>query len=73
MSLLGYFAGLPPVVLDRLFKNGWLCQGLLRALPPLARLYALRLIVVSAEDGGALPAELVSAWPLCLQHKRVSV
>ena len=62
-SLLAYFAALPPVALDRLFGNGWLCQGILRALPPLPRLYALRLVLVSADEDGALPLELVSMWP----------
>jgi transcription initiation factor TFIIH subunit 4 len=62
MSLLGYFEGLPRAALDELYRNGWACQGLLRALSPLARLYVLRLATISASDGGALPAELVDAW-----------
>ena len=62
-SLLAYFANLPQSALDRLYGDGWTCQGLLRALPSLARLYALRLVMVSAEEGGGLPLDLVSSWP----------
>ena len=61
-SLLNYFASLPRAALDRLYSDGWTCQGLLRALPPLARLYALRLVAVSAEEGGGLPLVAVEAW-----------
>lgn len=56
--LLRYFSVQPRVVLDRLFADGWTCQGLLRALPPIARLYALRLACAQ----GGLPAKVVDAW-----------
>lgn len=51
------------VELNRFYDDGWTCQGVLRILPRLARLYALRLVHVSAEEGGCLPAELVDQWP----------
>ena len=63
MSLLKYFASLPRGALDRLYADGWTCQGVLRALPPVARLYVLRLVAVSAEEGSeGLPKDVVAAW-----------
>ena len=62
-GLLHYFASLPQIALDKLYDDEWTCQGLLRSLPALARLYALRLVLVSAEEGGMLPEDVVSSWP----------
>jgi len=56
--LLRYFAGLTRAALDRLYADGWTCQGLLRALPPVARLYALRLACAQ----GDVPVAVVDAW-----------
>lgn len=58
-SLVQYLTSLPPVTLDRLYMDTWVCHALLRVLPPVARLYALRLAVVH----GSLPASAVDAWP----------
>jgi len=58
-TLAQYLSSLPPVTLDRLYTDPWVCHALLRVLPPVARLYALRL----AAAHGALPKSLVDAWP----------
>lgn len=59
-----YFATLPKAALNRLYEDKWTCQGLLRALPALARLYALRLVMLSADEGSGVPAKIVSSWPM---------
>lgn len=56
--LLRYFSGLTRAALDRLYADGWTCQGLLRALPSMARLYVLRL-ACAQED---VPVAVVDAW-----------
>ena len=56
--LLKYFGSLTRAALDRLYADGWTCQGLLRALPPIARLYALRL--ACAQDDVSM--EVVESW-----------
>jgi transcription initiation factor TFIIH subunit 4 len=58
-SLVQYLTSLPPVTLDRLYGDTWVCHAVLRVLPPVARLYALRLAVVH----GALPTSALEAWP----------
>ena len=60
-SLLRYFASLPRAALERLYTNGWAVQGILRALPSLSRIYALRLVTLSAVGVG-LPKEVVDGW-----------
>ena len=60
--MLRYFSSLPRAALDRLYSDGWACQGLLRALPSIARLYVMRLVMVSA-IGDGLPVDVVDAWP----------
>ena len=57
-TLLRYFSALPRAAIDRLYSDGWTCQGLLRALPPLARQYVLRLACAQ----GQLPARVVHGW-----------
>ena len=64
--MLRYFSALPRAALDRLYGDGWTCQGLLRALPPIARLYAIRLAMAH----GSLPAGLVDQWPLQTKEAR---
>ncbi len=56
--LLRYFSGLTRAALDRLYADGWTCQGLLRALPSMARLYVLRL-ACAQED---VPLVVVDTW-----------
>ena len=56
--LLRYFANQTQAALDRLYADGWTCQGLLRALPPVARLYALRFACAQ----GDVPVKVVEAW-----------
>ncbi|EOD26467.1 hypothetical protein EMIHUDRAFT_450287 [Emiliania huxleyi CCMP1516] len=58
-ALVQYLSSLPPVNLDRLYADSWVCHALLRALPPLARLYVVRL----AAAHGSLPKALVDSWP----------
>ena len=69
-SLLRYFAALPRAALDRLYTNGWAVQGVLRALPSMARLYALRLVMPSALGNG-LPTSVVNEWPMPTKDARL--
>ena len=60
-SLLQYFSSRPPIHLQKLFADGWAAQGILRSLPPLARLYAMRLVMPSAAGIG-LPTSVMNDW-----------
>lgn len=53
MSFMDYLASLPAIQLDRLYESHWTCQAVLRSLPPLAKQYVLRLVLVEAAVGAA--------------------
>ncbi|KAH8947288.1 hypothetical protein BDL97_11G032600 [Sphagnum fallax] len=53
-------AGLPPAKLDLLYKRHWTCQAVLRSLPPLAKLYVMRLLYVEE----AVPSKSLQDWAL---------
>lgn len=59
LGLAGYVASLPPSARAALYASPWTCCAVFRALPPLARQYALRLLY--APPGGVGGA-LVDAW-----------
>lgn len=64
-GLLRYVYELKRGSQDRLYGDGWACQGLLRSLPQLSRLYALRLCFVDS-----LPIDWIKAWPGPSGHKK---
>ena len=45
-AFVGFLAGLPPRQIDRLYDSPWACLAVLRALPPLAKQYVMRLLYV---------------------------
>ena len=44
MDLVGYLETLPREALSRLYSSPWTSQAVLRGLPPLAKLYTLRMM-----------------------------
>ena len=44
MDLVGYLETLPQAALARLYTSTWTCKAVFRGLPPLGKLYALRLL-----------------------------
>jgi len=74
-ALLGFLSGLPPRQMDTLYGSPWACLAVLRALPPLGKHYAMRLLYI--ESG--VPVADVDAWikpegeavhRACLAHMR---
>lgn len=57
-ALLGFLSGLPPRQMDRLYASPWACLAVLRALPPLGKHYAMRLLYIEA----GVPMSDVDAW-----------
>ena len=51
MDLASYLASLPRLKLDALYESPWTCRAVLRSLPPLAKQYVLRMLLLD----GALP------------------
>jgi hypothetical protein len=47
-AFLGFLSRLPPAQIDRLYHSPWACLAVLRALPPLAKHYVMRLLYVEA-------------------------
>ncbi|GBG87119.1 hypothetical protein CBR_g44575 [Chara braunii] len=52
MDFMDYLASLPAGKLDGLYESLWTCQAVLRSLPPLGKLYVLRLLHVEQAVGG---------------------
>lgn len=52
--------------LGRLYANAWTCEAVIRALPTLARHYALRLVAMG-DDGKGMPfaLSLLEGWAQC--------
>ena len=47
MNVVSYLQNLTPAALEQLYANQWTTQAVLRALPPLSRLYIMRLLHVA--------------------------
>ena len=62
MDLASYLASLPRPQLDALYESPWTCRAVLRSLPPLAKQYVLRMLLL---DGG-----LSQSAPPCLAPLR---
>ena len=43
MDLVSYLETLPQTAVKQLYTSSWTCQAVLKGLPPLAKLYALRM------------------------------
>jgi hypothetical protein len=57
-AFVGFLSGLPPHQIDRLYHSPWACLAVLRALPPLAKHYVMRLLYVEA----GVPSVALDAW-----------
>ena len=70
-AFVGFLSGLPPRQIDRLYASPWACLAVLRALPPLAKHYAMRLLYVDAH----VPLSELHAWVKqgSMEKHRVSI
>ncbi|XP_073038473.1 general transcription and DNA repair factor IIH subunit TFB2 isoform X2 [Primulina eburnea] len=59
-NFMDMVASLPAIKLDRLYENSFICEAILRSLPPLAKKYVLQLLYVDA----AVSAKLLEEWVL---------
>ncbi|KAF2303345.1 hypothetical protein GH714_016962 [Hevea brasiliensis] len=53
-------ASLPAMKLDRLYANPFICQAILRSLPPLAKKYVLEMLYID----GPVSAKMLEEWVL---------
>ena len=51
MDLASFLESLPALKLDALYESPWTCRAVLRSLPPLAKQYVLRMLLLE----GGLP------------------
>ncbi|KAH6803837.1 transcription factor-like protein [Perilla frutescens var. frutescens] len=59
-NFMDMVASLPAVKLDKLYENSFICEAILRSLPPLAKKYVLQLLYIE----GPVPAKLLEEWVL---------
>ncbi|KAL1569638.1 RNA polymerase II transcription factor B 52 kDa subunit [Salvia divinorum] len=59
-NFMDMVASLPAVKLDKLYENSFICEAILRSLPPLAKKYVLQLLYI---DGPVL-AKWLEEWVL---------
>lgn len=46
MDLVDYVAALPPVKIADLYQNPFTCLAILRSLPPIAKQYVMKLVLI---------------------------
>ena len=46
MDLISYLEGLPPGAVGSLYGSYWTCRAVLRGMPPLAKQYVMRLVLL---------------------------
>lgn len=59
-NFMDMVASMPAIKLDKLYENGFICEAILRSLPPLAKKYVLQLLHID----GPVPAKLLAEWVL---------
>ncbi|KZV53813.1 phytoene synthase, chloroplastic-like [Dorcoceras hygrometricum] len=59
-NFMDMVASLPAIKLDRLYESSFICEAILRSLPPLAKKYVLQLLYIDA----AVSAKLLEEWVL---------
>ncbi|XP_042045093.1 general transcription and DNA repair factor IIH subunit TFB2-like, partial [Salvia splendens] len=59
-NFMDMVASLPPVKLDKLYENSFICEAILRSLPPLAKKYVLLLLYIE----GPVSAKWLEEWIL---------
>ncbi|XP_057462157.1 general transcription and DNA repair factor IIH subunit TFB2-like isoform X2 [Actinidia eriantha] len=59
-NFMDMVASLPAVKLDKLYQNAFICEAILRSLPPLAKKYVLQMLCIDVP----LSAKLIEEWVL---------
>ncbi|KAK9793768.1 hypothetical protein WJX73_008837 [Symbiochloris irregularis] len=59
MDLISYLEGLPPSVVGALYSSPWTCRAVVRGIPPLAKQYVMRMVLL---DQGVAEG-VIDAWP----------
>ncbi|XP_061349422.1 general transcription and DNA repair factor IIH subunit TFB2 isoform X2 [Gastrolobium bilobum] len=59
-NFMDMVASMPAMKLDKLFENGFICEAILRSLPPLAKKYVLQLLHIDVP----VAAKLLEEWVL---------
>lgn len=59
-NFMDMVASLPAVKLDKLYENSFICEAILRSLPPLAKKYVLQLLYIE----GVVSAKGLEEWVL---------
>ena len=67
MDLPSYLASLPRLKLDALYESPWTCRAVLRSLPPLAKQYVLRMLLLDSAlpEGAVLCCAVLCCAVLC--------
>ncbi|OIV93194.1 hypothetical protein TanjilG_24409 [Lupinus angustifolius] len=59
-NFMDMVASMPAMKLDKLYENGFICEAILRSLPPLAKKYVLQLLHIDVP----VSAKLLEEWVL---------
>ncbi|XAR59606.1 hypothetical protein NMG60_11015498 [Bertholletia excelsa] len=59
-NFMDMVASLPAMKLDKLYNNAFICEAILRSLPPLAKKYVLQMLYIEA----LMSAKLMEEWVL---------
>ncbi|KAJ4976504.1 hypothetical protein NE237_001610 [Protea cynaroides] len=59
-NFMDMVAALPALKLDMLYDNGFICEAVLRSLPPLAKKYVLQMLYID----NSIPAKSMEEWVL---------
>ncbi|CAN1298374.1 General transcription and DNA repair factor IIH subunit TFB2 [Linum perenne] len=70
-NFMDMVAALPAMKLDVLYENSFICEAILRSLPPLAKKYVIQMLYIQ----GSVTAKLFDEWVLAdgLTKHRVSI
>lgn len=70
-NFMDMVASLPAMKLDKLYENSFICEAILRSLPPLAKKYVLQLLYID----GPVTAKWLEEWVLAdgISKHRVAV
>ena len=63
MDFVSWLEGLPGITMEKLYASHWACQAALRGLPPLAKLYVLRLLYLESPVPASAPHNAVPLRP----------
>jgi len=63
-NFMDMVASLPAIKLDKLYNNVFICEAILRSLPPLAKKYVLQMLYIDVPVPATMMEEWVLAWHL---------